>query len=128
MSFKEICHDQKLTIPFFEYSTVLTKMFNDCIRDPKNFVGTLTISKSRGRLVFTRKAEYKYIDLLTCDFTASSEEIVHQQIMYRYNLLKTKLALAQSRLTEIGGVIRVKNPLLLEELGLATKKEITVKK
>eukprot|EP00826_Nyctotherus_ovalis_P028995 TRINITY_DN2285_c0_g1_i7.p2 TRINITY_DN2285_c0_g1~~TRINITY_DN2285_c0_g1_i7.p2 ORF type:complete len:107 (-),score=30.20 TRINITY_DN2285_c0_g1_i7:133-453(-) len=102
-------------------------MFNDCIREPQSSVGTLTISKSRGRLNFARKAEYKCVDLLWCDFTASSEEIVHQQIMHRYNAIKSKLAFVQSRLADIDSLAQLKNPSLLSQLHeLAGSKKVAV--
>ena len=113
LGFKELCSDQRLTMKFPEYSTTLIKMFNDCIKEPQNIAGTFVISKTRGRLIFTRKAEYKFIDLLICDFTASNEDVIQQQIMYRYNQLKSKLAFVESRLADIDVLIKVKSPSLL---------------
>lgn len=37
--------------------------------------------------------EYKFIELLSCDFLQSSEEVIRQQMAFRYNSLKSKLAL-----------------------------------
>lgn len=32
--------------------------------------------------------EYKFVELLSCQFQACSEELVRQQITYRYNVVK----------------------------------------
>jgi hypothetical protein len=41
--------------------------------------------------------EYKFVELLSCQFQACSEELVRQQITYRYNVVKSRLALMQAR-------------------------------
>ena len=50
------------------------------------------------RLDFIQNMEYKFVELLSCDFVASPEEVVRQQISFRYNSVKTKLSLMQARL------------------------------
>lgn len=50
------------------------------------------------RLDFIQNMEYKFVELLSCDFVASPEETVRQQISFRYNSVKTKLSLMQARL------------------------------
>lgn len=41
----------------------------------------------------TQNMEYKFIELLSCEFHQSSEEVIRQQMSFRYNALKSKLAL-----------------------------------
>ena len=60
--------------------------------------------------------EYKFVELLSCDFEASSEEVVRQQITYRYNAVKSKLAIMQARLQDINAIVKIKNPSLLLQL------------
>lgn len=57
--------------------------------------------------------EYKFVELLSCDFEASSEDVVRQQITYRYNAVKSKLAIMQARLQDINAIVKIKNPSLL---------------
>lgn len=45
------------------------------------------------RSLCTQNMEYKFIELLSCDFRQSSEEVIRQQMSFRYNALKSKLAL-----------------------------------
>ena len=70
----------------------------------------------KARLDFIQNIEYKFIELLTLDFCASVEEIVRQYIAYRYNSVKSKLALMQARLQDINALVKIKNPSLLLQL------------
>ena len=42
--------------------------------------------------------EYKFVELLSVNFLRSSEEVVRQSIAYRYNAMKSRLAVMQTRL------------------------------
>jgi hypothetical protein len=69
-----------------------------------------------GRLDFIQNIEYKFIELLSCEFIASPEENVRQSITYRYNATKSKLALMQARLQDVNALVKIKNPSLLLQL------------
>jgi hypothetical protein len=42
--------------------------------------------------------EYKFVELLSVNFGRSSEDTVRQSITYRYNAMKSRLAIMQTRL------------------------------
>ena len=46
----------------------------------------------------------------------SPDEVVRQQITYRYNSVKARLALMQARLQDVNALVKVKNPSLLLQL------------
>ena len=56
------------------------------------------------------------MELLTLDFFAATEEIVRQNIMFRYNLQKAKCNFLQVKLKEVGELVKLKNPSLLMHL------------
>mmetsp|Transcript_30319 Transcript_30319/g.34729 ORF Transcript_30319/g.34729 Transcript_30319/m.34729 type:complete len:93 (+) Transcript_30319:223-501(+) len=68
------------------------------------------------KLDFIQNMEYKFVELLSCDFDASTEEVIRQQITYRYNAVKSKLAIMQARLQDINAIVKIKNPSLLLQL------------
>ncbi|OEH78130.1 hypothetical protein cyc_05564 [Cyclospora cayetanensis] len=80
-AFRQMQQGQKLMIQFSDYSQVLMKMLNSCIREPQ-----------------------------------SPEEVIRQQMSFRYNALKSKLALMHARLHDIGALVKVKSPSLLLHL------------
>lgn len=116
-SFHQLQESQKLMIEFSELPTILIRMLNSCIKEPHNFLAVFIMHRDgRARLDFIQNMEYKFIELLSLDFLASTEEMVRQQITYRYNAAKSKLALLQARLQDVNAAIKVKNPSLLLQL------------
>ena len=49
------------------------------------------LSDGRARLDFIQNMEYKFVELLSATFVRSSDEVVRQQITYRYNAMKVRL-------------------------------------
>jgi cold shock CspA family protein len=115
--FRQMQESQKLMIEFSELPTILVRMLNACIKEPHSFLAVFIMHRDgRARLDFIQNIEYKFIELLSLDFIASSEEAVRQQITFRYNAVKSKLAILQARLQDISALVKVKNPSLLLQL------------
>ena len=124
-SFRRMQESQKLMIEFSELPTILVRMLNACIKEPHSFLAVFIMHRDgRARLDFIQNIEYKFIELLSLDFVASSEEMVRQQITYRYNSVKSKLAILQARLQDISALVKVKNPSLLLQLQRNPKKSV----
>lgn len=68
------------------------------------------------KLDFVQNIEFKFIELLSCEFFASSEEVVRQSITYRYNSVKSKVQLMEGRLKDVNNLVKIKNPSLLLQL------------
>jgi hypothetical protein len=116
-AFRIMQESQKLMVDFAEYPSILVRMLNSCVKEPHSFLAVFIMQRDgQARLDFIQNIEYKFIELLSCDFMSSSEETVRQQITYRYNAVKSKLALMQARLQDISALVKVKNPSLLMQL------------
>jgi len=116
-SFKTVQEDQKLMIEFPDYSNILIKMLNSCIKEPHSYLAVFIMQRDgSARLDFIQNMEYKFVELLSMDFNASTEEVIRQQITYRYNSVKSKLAIMQARLQDINAIVKIKNPSLLLQL------------
>ena len=122
--FEIIQEQQKLVVSFHEYPNVLIRMLNACIREPHTHLAIFIIrggnngddSNNNARLDFIQNMEYKFIELVSCACLRSDEEMIQKQITYRYNAMKQKLAVMQSRLHEINNLVKMKNPSLLLQL------------
>ncbi|KAF1794416.1 hypothetical protein GQ600_10554 [Phytophthora cactorum] len=57
--------------------------------------------------------EYKFIELLSVDFTRASEDTIRQHITFRYTSMKSRLQVLQTRLHEVNSIVKTKNPSLL---------------
>ena len=53
---------------------------------------------------------YKFVELMSCSFEHTPDEQVQQHISYRYNAMKSRLSLVQTRLQEVNNLVRLKNP------------------
>merc|ERR1719281_1999251 len=115
--FRTMQEHQKLMIDFNDYVSVVIKMLNQCIKEPHSYLAVFVMQRDgHARLDFIQNMEYKFVELLSGDFVASPEEVVRQQITFRYNSVKSKLALMQARLQDINALVKVKNPSLLLQL------------
>ena len=115
--FRLIQEQQKLMVDFPEYPTVLIRMLNTCIKEPHSHLAVFVMQRGgRAHLDFIQNMEYKFVELLSCASVASDEETVRQNITFRYNSVKSRLALMQARLQDINALVKIKNPSLLLQL------------
>ena len=104
-------------VDFNEYPKIFMKMANSCIREPQSFLAVFIMRRDgKAKLDFIQNIEYKFIELLSCEFLASNEETVRTSITYRYNAVKSKVQLMEARLKDVNNLVKVKNPSLLLQL------------
>jgi hypothetical protein len=70
----------------------------------------------RGQLNFVQNMEYKFVELLSLEFSESPEHVIRQQISFRYNSLKSRVAIMQARLQDVNSLVKLKSPSLLLQL------------
>ena len=122
-TYKIMQDSQKLTTNFSGFSSLVKKLFNNCINEPQSFIAVFIMQKEgTGRLDFIQNIEYKFIELLSIDFVNSPDDTVRKQISYRYNAIRTKLELIQNRIQTISNIVKVKNPSLLLQIQKAPAK------
>lgn len=116
--FGKIQESQKLVVDFVDYAAILIRMLNNCIKEPHVHLAILTVYRDmdEARLDFIQNMEYKFVELMYCNCIRSPQDIVQHHISYRYNSMKQKLSLVQSRLQEITNLVKIKNPSLLLQL------------
>lgn len=115
--FHSVQEQQKLVVDYQEYPNVLIRMLNACIREPHQHLAIFVIKdQEEARLDFIQNMEYKFVELISCNCSRSSEEMIQKQITYRYNTIKQRLTVMQSRLHEINNLVKMKNPSLLLQL------------
>ena len=116
-TFKVMEEKQKLKINFSEYSNLLIKLFNNCIKEPQIYTPVFIMQKEgTAKLNFMQNIEYKSVELLSINFVNSPDDMVKKQITYRYNIIKSKLELSLNRVKSISNIIKVKNPSLLLQI------------
>ena len=68
-----------------------------------------------------QNVSFKFIELLSVMFSRSPDDMIRQQITYRYNAQKTRVATMQARLHDVVSIVKVKNPSLLLQLQQTVK-------
>mmetsp|Transcript_86418 Transcript_86418/g.244992 ORF Transcript_86418/g.244992 Transcript_86418/m.244992 type:complete len:258 (-) Transcript_86418:95-868(-) len=115
--FRAMQEDQKLMVDFPDYTAIVIKMLNQCIKEPHSYLAVFVMQPDgSARLDFIHNMQYKFVELLSCCFAASPEDVVRQQVRFRFNSTKSKLAAMQSRLQAIHALVKVKSPSLLLQL------------
>lgn len=97
--FQVMQDQQKLMIDFADYANVLIRMLNNCIKEPHNHLAVFLMqADGRARLDFIQNMEYKFVELLSVDFMRVTEDAIRQHISFRYNSMKSRLQVLQTRL------------------------------
>lgn len=116
-TFFKVQENQKLMVDLAEYPSILIRMLNSCIKSPHINLGIFTLLNDvEARLDFIQNMEYKFVELMYCACMKTPEAVTQQHITYRYNTMKQKLVVMQSRLQEINNLVKIKNPSLLLQL------------
>jgi len=126
--FLKIKEEQKLNVEFTGFLSLLLKLINNCQKEPQNFFSVFFMQRDgQARLEFIQNMEFKFLELLSLDFLASPEEVIRQNISFRYSLLKAKSQVLQTKLKDVSALLKVKNPSLLLQLQKGTSSRITQK-
>jgi hypothetical protein len=80
------------------------------------FAVFLLRTDGQARLEFVQNIEYKFLELLSIPFHASPEDVVKQNISYRYSVLRAKEQIISNRIKDVSAIIKVKNPSLLLQI------------
>jgi len=113
-AFHDLQDEQRLMLGFAEYPGLLAKLLGSCLRDPRAFLGILSMQPQlRARLDFLQVLDYKFVEHLSVGFDAASEALVRDHIVYRYGRLKGMCATLQSTLSDMSALIKTRNPSLL---------------
>jgi hypothetical protein len=142
-SYAAVQEHQKLMASFNEYPNIMIKMLNACIKDSASHLAVFIMHQDgSARLDFIQNMEYKFVELLSCHFIPSPEDIIRRHITYRYSAVKHRNHLLQQRLQvrpasiaglsplvrrpssltvqlplqDVNALVKVKNPSLLLQL------------
>ena len=120
--FENLKETQKLTCDFNNFSDLLIKYFDNCINDTKKYLAVFILKKDgKGTMELLENLEHKFADLISLVFKPVSDDIIRQQISYRYNAMRATDDIAQNRIDIINGVLKDMDPQLIHEV----KKEVS---
>ena len=115
--FENIRTSQQLTCNFENFSDLVIQFFDNCIGDIKKFLAVFTLKNDgKAKMELFENLEHKFGELISLDFKPVSEDIIKQQITYRYNALRATNDIIQNRIGIINDVLKDMDPQLITEV------------
>ena len=115
--FEEIKENQKLTCNFSNFSDILIKYLDFCIKDQKGYLAVFYIkTDKKAKMELFENLEYKFGELINIDFVPASDDLIREQISYRYNSMRAVHEITQSRIEIINNVLKDYDPQLINEV------------
>ena len=116
-TFLDIKKKQNLNIDYPQYCNLVSKICDDCIKNPDVFIGVLTIQKEgNAKLQFVKGSDFKFLELLLLEFKNTPDEIIKKHMLYRFAYLKAKLEYDKKALKIAGDVILDCNPDIMNTI------------
>ena len=123
--FESLKENQKLTCNFDNFSDLVIQFFDNCISDTKKFLAVFTLKNDgKAKMELFENLEHKFAELIALDFSPASDDIIRQQITFRYNAMRATDDIAQNRIDIINGVLKDLDPQLIHEV----KKDVSTVK
>ena len=121
--FEKMKEEQKLICNFQEFSDLLIKYFDFCVSDKSNYLAVLNIQKnSKANLELLENLEFKFAQLININLWPASEDLIREQIAYRYNSMRALKDIMENRIYIINNVLRDIDPPLIFEVKKETSK------
>ncbi|RHW68736.1 hypothetical protein DPX39_100086300 [Trypanosoma brucei equiperdum] len=99
VGFLRLREHQSLVCDFADFLMTFLKMLNRCIKEPQRFLMVYVVgADGTAKMEFVENLEYKIINVLSLPFRASPEEVVREQIGYRYSAVRARLAILTAQL------------------------------
>ena len=115
--FEEIKENQKLTCNVSNFSDILIKYLDFCIKDQKGYLAVFYIkTDKKAKMELFENLEYKFGELINIDFVPASDDLIREQISYRYNSMRAVHEITQSRIEIINNVLKDYDPQLINEV------------
>ena len=115
--FEKLKEEQKLTCNFLNFSDLLIKYFDLCMKSKNSYMAVLSIKTDKNaKMELMENLDYKFVELINLDFSPASQELISKQISYRYNSMRAVQDLMQNRIDIINDVLKDMDPQLISEV------------
>ena len=121
--FENIKKSQNLTCNFNTFPDLLIKFFDSCIQDTKNFLAVFTLNKDGlAKMELFENLQHKFGELISLNFKPVSDDMIRQQITYRYNAMRATNEIVEERIDIVNNVLKDLDPQLSLEVQKDTSK------
>lgn len=122
-NFRDIQQSHKLLIKLKDYPKLLENLLNKVKTTPTQFLAVFYMDREgAGRFDIIQNISYKFMELVTCEFVVSSNDLVRKSIVYRYKTQKTMMEETEEQIKKLEEIIRHRATGLIPVIKKSLKK------
>ena len=121
-TFRDVQHSHKLLIKLSEYPNLLQNLLNNVINTPNQFLSVFYMNaEGAGRFDIVQNMSYKFLELVSCDFQVSNNDIVRKSIISRYSIQKNLLLDVESQISRLEELLKHRAPGIISQIKKKSK-------
>lgn len=121
-TFRDMQQKHKLLIKLKDYPKLLQELLTNVISSPTMFIAVFYMDQEGlGRLDIVQNMSYKFMEVISCEFKISPDDVVRKSIIYRYNQQVSKMKDTEEQINEMEKLIRHRAAGLLPAVKKITK-------
>jgi hypothetical protein len=121
-TFRDMQQKHKLLIKLKDYPKLLQELLTNVIATPTMFIAVFYMDQEGlGRLDIVQNMSYKFMEVISCEFKISPDDVVRKSIIYRYNQQVSKMKDTEDQINEMEKLIRHRAAGLLPSVKKITK-------
>lgn len=106
-TFRDIQQSHKLLIKLKDYPKLLENLLNKVKSTPTQYLAVFYMDREgSGRFDIIQNISYKFMELVTCEFVVSNNDLVRKSIVYRYGIQKMMMEEVQGQINKLEEIVR----------------------
>ena len=106
-NFRDIQQSHKLLIKLKDYPQLMENLLNKVKTTPTQFLAVFYMDRQGGgRFDIIQNISYKFMELVSCEFVVSSNELVRKSITYRFGLQRKMMEDVENQIMQLEEIIK----------------------
>lgn len=106
-NFRDIQQSHKLLIKLKDYPQLMENLLNKVKNSPTQFLAVFYMDRQGGgRFDIIQNISYKFMELVSCEFVVSSNELVRKSITYRFGLQRRMMEDVENQILQLEEIIK----------------------
>ena len=114
-NFRDLQRKHKLLIKLTEYPALMDNLLKNVINSPTQYLAVFYMDRNgAGRFDIVQNISYKFLELVSCEFQISADELVRKSIIYRYTIQKNMMNEIEQQILALEELLRHRAPGVLQ--------------
>ncbi|OHT06479.1 hypothetical protein TRFO_25507 [Tritrichomonas foetus] len=116
-SYNVLKENQRLEITFDQFPELMKEVLEQYASNSDEYFVTFDRkSDDCCSMLFQQRLRFKCVDIFELEFSPASNDYVHDQIQYRFNLARAEVKSARTELSDLYALLKIKNPNVLKQM------------